>query len=235
MGRVADALAPLRVAIVEDDALFRDLLRVALDCSPRYQVIQVDADAETALATFPALRPDVAVLDIDLGAGPSGIQLGMLLREQLPEIGIVLLSNHWVPRFLADLPPDSMAGWCYLLKKSVSDVGALTRALEGAAAGLVVLDPHLVSGRRSRESALGRLTDREREILDLIAQGYTNAAIAERLVLSERTIENRLNQLYRELGLDPAQREFNPRVRAALLYLAETLPPGSGVASSLPA
>src|SRR5262245_32440443 len=97
MGRVAVALEPLKVAIVEDDALFRDLLRVALDCGPRYRVVEAGGDAEAALATLPALRPDVAVLDIDLGAGPSGIQLGMLLREQLPEIGIVLLSNHWVP------------------------------------------------------------------------------------------------------------------------------------------
>jgi len=225
---VAEGLEPLRVAIVEDDALFRDLLRIALASNPRFEVVEADAGAEAALATLPALHPDVAVLDIDRGAGPSGIQLGMLLREQLPAIGIVLLSNHWVPRFFSELPPDSMAGWCYLLKKSVSDVAALTRALEGAAAGLVVLDPHLVSGRRSREGPLGRLTEREREILDLIAQGYTNAAIAERLVLSARTVENRLNQLYRELGLVSGQREFNPRVRAALLYLAETRPESRG-------
>jgi DNA-binding NarL/FixJ family response regulator len=144
----------------------------------------------------------------------------------------VLLSNHSVPRFLATLPPESMAGWCYLLKKSVSDVATLTRSLEGAAAGLVVLDPHLVSDRRPDEGPLARLTDRAREILELIAQGYTNAAIAERLVLSERTVENRLNQLYHELGLASGRREFNPRVRAALIYLAETRPAGIGSTST---
>src|SRR5262245_5799953 len=111
-GPVTEPPAALRVAIVEDDALFRDLLRVALAGNPRYDVVYTAADAETALARLPALRPDVAVLDIDLGAGASGIQLGMLLREQLPGVGIVLLSNHSVPRFLATLPPESMAGWC---------------------------------------------------------------------------------------------------------------------------
>src|SRR5262245_825476 len=227
-GRVAEPAAALRVAIVEDDSLFRDLLRLALAGNPRYQVVDAAGDAEAALARLPLLRPDVAVLDIDLGAGASGIQLGMLLREQLPGIGIVLLSNHSVPRFLATLPPESMAGWCYLLKKSVSDVATLTRSLEGAAAGLVVLDPHLVAGRRSDQGPLAGLTDREREILELIAQGYTNAAIAERLVLSERTVENRLNQLYHELGLASERREFNPRVRAALMYLAESRPAGDG-------
>ena len=229
-GRVAEPAGALRVAIVEDDALFRDLLRVALAGNPRFEVVDAAADAETALERLPALRPDVAVLDIDLGTGASGIQLGMLLRERLPEIGIVLLSNHSVPRFLATLPPESMAGWCYLLKKSVSDVAALTRSLEGAAAGLVVLDPHLVAGRRSDQGPLAELTEREREILELIAQGYTNAAIAERLVLSERTVENRLNQLYHELGLVSERREFNTRVRAALMYLAETRPASTGSA-----
>jgi DNA-binding NarL/FixJ family response regulator len=209
--------------VVEDDALFRDLLAIGLERQDGIEVAGVYADGEDALAAIPADPPDVALLDIDLGPGLTGIQLGMHLRERLPTLGIVLLSNHWIPRFLAGLPPDSMAGWCYLLKRSVSDVAALGRAIEGAAAGLVVLDPHLVAGRRPREgSALGRLTQRQREILDLIAAGYTNAAIADRLVLSPRTIENQLNQLYRELGLAADQRELNPRVRAALVYIRES-------------
>ena len=80
MRGVAEGLEPLRVAIVEDDALFRDLLRIALASSRRFEVVEADPDAETALATLPGLRPDVVVLDIDLVAGLSGIQLGMLLR-----------------------------------------------------------------------------------------------------------------------------------------------------------
>ena len=213
----------LRVAVVEDDALFRDLLAIGLERQNGIAVTGVYADAEAALIAIPQDPPHVALLDIDLGPGPTGIQLGMYLREQLPALGIVLLSNHWIPRFLAALPPESMAGWCYLLKRSVSDVAALGRAIEGAAAGLVVVDPHLVAGRRPRDgSALEQLTQRQREILDLIAAGYTNSAIAERLVLSPRTIENRLNQLYRELGLAADQHELNPRVRAALLYLRES-------------
>jgi transcriptional regulator with XRE-family HTH domain len=115
-----------------------------------------------ALEAIPRLAPQVAVLDIDLGRGLSGIQLGLRLREQLPSLGIVLLSNHWVPRFLAALPPPLMAGWCYLLKKSVADVATLGRTIAGAAAGLVVLDPHVVAGREPKPGgALARLPRRQ--------------------------------------------------------------------------
>jgi DNA-binding NarL/FixJ family response regulator len=213
----------ITVAVVEDEPLLLDLLRVALQQHPGLEVVGVSSQGEQALQHIPPLQPQVALLDIDLGRGLSGIQLGLLLREQLPTLGIVLLSNHWVPHFLATLPPDVLAGWCYLLKRSVADVDTLARAIQGAASGLVVLDPYIVARRRPRPGGgLARLTPRQQEVLAFIAQGFTNAAIAQRLGLAPSTVENQLNQIYQELGLGEDHADFNPRVRAALLYLLES-------------
>lgn len=213
----------ITVAVVEDEPLMLDLLRVALQQHPGLAVVGVFKQGEEALQRIPPLQPQVALLDIDLGRGLSGIQLGFLLREQLPTLGIVLLSNHWVPHFLATLPPHMMAGWCYLLKRSVADVDTLARAIQGAAAGLVVLDPYVVARRQPRPGgSLTRLTPRQREVLSLIALGFTNTAIAQRLGLAASTVENQLNQIYQELGLAEEHAEFNPRVRAALRYLLES-------------
>ena len=213
----------ITVAVVEDEPLLRDLLRVALQQHAGLEVVGVFSQGEQALRHIPRLQPQVALLDIDLGKGLSGIQLGLLLREQLPTLGIVLLSNHWVPHFLTSLPPNVIGGWCYLLKRSVADVDTLARAIQGAAAGLVVLDPYVVARRRPRPGGcLARLTPRQREVLALITQGFTNAAIAQRLGLAPSTVENQLNQIYQELGLGEEHSDFNPRVRAALLYLVES-------------
>lgn len=215
--------AVLTVVVVEDEPLLLDLLRTALHHHPALEVVGVYSRSDDALRHIPQLQPQVALLDIDLGAGLSGIQLGMLLREQLSTLGIVLLSNHWVPQFLATLSPDSMAGWCYLLKRSVADVDTLVRAIQGAAVGLMVLDPYIVARRRPRPGgALARLTPRQRDVLALIAQGFTNAAIAQRLGLAPSTVENQVNMVYQECGLGQESAQFNPRVRAALLYLLES-------------
>jgi DNA-binding NarL/FixJ family response regulator len=116
-----------------------------------------------------------------------------------------------------------MAGWCYLLKRSVADVDTLVRAIQGAAAGLMVLDPYIVARRRPRPGgALARLTPRHRDVLHLMAQGFTNVAIAQRLGLAPSTVENQLNLIYQALELGQEPLHFNPRVRAVLLYLLES-------------
>lgn len=211
----------VRIIIVEDEDLYRDLLRIVLGQHPRLNVVGAFADAASALDAAPALRPQVAMLDIELrGGGLNGIQLGLQLRKKLPDLGIVLLSNLGDPHFLTSLPSDVVGGWSYLLKKSVSDVGALSRAVEGAAGRLVVLDPQLVAGMRPRpEGPLARLTTRQREIVELIAQGMTNGGIAERLVLAEKSVENQINQLYQQLAIDRQDNTVHPRVKAALIYL----------------
>lgn len=222
---MAAGQVPIQVALVEDEDLYRDLLRAALSQHPAIEVIGAFADGETAAREVPSLRPQVVVLDIELGGKLNGVQVGMLLRRTLPDLGVVLLSNQGSPRVLASLPPDALNGWSYLLKRSVRDLSSLYRAIEGAASGLMVLDPQLVVNRRAREGGrLARVTPRQREILSLVAQGYTNAAIAEELVLATKTVEKQLNLLYQELGVDRGSSALHPRVKAVLMYLEETQP-----------
>jgi DNA-binding NarL/FixJ family response regulator len=224
---MADEGGTLRLTLVEDEPLYRDLLRIALDQRPGLHVAAAYGDADAALAGIPEVKPDVAMLDIDLGGGVNGVQLGMKLRRFLPDLAIVLLSNHGDPEFVASLPDEVRAGWSYLLKKSVNDVDVLGRTVSGAAAGLTVLDPQLVAGLRGRSHKAGllsRLTPRQTEILELIAQGYSNAAIAERLVLAEKSVENQINLLYQQLEIDRATSGVQPRVKAVLTYLDEMRP-----------
>lgn len=214
-----DPNRPVRLVIVEDDDLFRDLLRMALAALPGVEVVADFGEADQAEAEIPALRPDVLLLDIDLGKGRNGVQLGLSLRRALPEVGILLFSNHREPDFLLSVPPDQAGGWSYLLKTSVRDVTTLERAIRGSAAGLVILDPRLAAGFRGPQGGSANLSERQVTLLRLIAQGFSNKAIAAQLNLSEKTIENQLGVLYREIGIDTADSETHARVQAALLYL----------------
>ncbi|MBI3969218.1 MAG: response regulator transcription factor [Chloroflexi bacterium] len=220
----------IRIVIVEDEGLFRDLLRIALSRHPSLEVVGTFPDGESALEAAPALRPRAALLDIELGSSLNGIQVGLRLRQLLPDLGIVLLSNHGDINFLTALSEEAIGGWSYLLKKSVSDVETLTRAVEGATGRLVVLDPQLVALRRPRAGGLlDRLSPRQREILNLLAEGFTNTAIAKRLVLAEKSVENQINLLYHQLAINRQDSSLHPRVKAVLLYLQETQTGGSGV------
>lgn len=221
--------AKVRLVIVEDEGLFRDLLRDALSRRGRFEVVADFAEGESALKAIPGLGPQVAILDIELPGAINGIQLGIRLRRQLPQLGVILLSNHEDPQFLASVPQDVIAGWSYLLKRSVSDLAALERAIEGSVAGFVVLDPQLVKRMRPRgPGVLSRLTPRQRDVLGLIAQGFTNAAIAENLTLTPKAVENQINLLYQQLGIDRTNPAIQPRVKAVLLYLQESHPSGMG-------
>jgi DNA-binding NarL/FixJ family response regulator/DNA-binding XRE family transcriptional regulator len=216
-------LKTLRVLLVEDEDLYRDLLQAALRQQPGLQVVGAFGDAPTALATGPSLRPDVAVLDIELPGELNGIHLGLALRQTLPRVGIVLLSNHADLRFVAALHRRPVTGWSYLLKQSVRDVAALRRAVEGAADGDVVLDPRLVAGIQPRIGGLlERLTPRQLEVLALVAQGLSNAAVAQQLVLSEKSVENLLTGIYEACGIDRRTQGVHARVQAVLRYLQES-------------
>jgi DNA-binding NarL/FixJ family response regulator len=213
----------LRLAIVEDESLYLDLLATVLGIDPELEVVGTYTDADAALREVPRLQPDVALLDIELGGSVNGVQLGLLLRERLPQLGIVLLSNVRAPRLLGSIPRAQVSGWSYLLKRSVRDASILRRAIDGAAQGLVTLDPALVVGRRARERGrISSLTERQRSILELVAEGWTNEAIAARLGIAVKTVENQLVLTYQELGVDRERDPIHPRVRAVLLYLVET-------------
>jgi DNA-binding NarL/FixJ family response regulator len=213
----------IKVAVVEDEPLFRGLLERFLNQHPRLEVVGAYADGSDALRDAPSLAPQVVTLDVELPGEMDGIATGLKLRERLPGLGIVVLSNHADPRFVAALPRRGLAGWSYLLKKSVGDVDVLGQAVEGAARGEVMVDPTLVAGLRPRSGgAVDRLTARQQGILGLLAQGLTNAAIAERLVLAEKSVENQLTAIYGELGFDRREEAVHPRVRAVLVYLNES-------------
>jgi len=214
----------VRVLILEDEDLFRDLLRIALSRQERFEVVGAFSRGEEALAAAENAKPDVAILDIELGDQMNGIQIGLLLRRKLPHVGIILLSNHSSPQFVSSLPREAIAGWSYLLKKTVSDLSALERAIEGATSGFVVLDPQIVTGMQPRPGGrVSKLTPRQREVLGLIAQGFTNASIAQQLFLSEKSVENQINAIYHQLEIDrESSVSMQPRVKAVLTYLQES-------------
>jgi DNA-binding NarL/FixJ family response regulator len=132
---------------------------------------------------------------------------------------------------VAALHKRPITGWSYLLKQSVRDVAALRRAIEGAAEGDVVLDPRLVAGLQPRAGGpLDRLTPRQREILGLVAQGLTNAVIAQELVLAEKSVENQLTDIYEACGIERKEQQVHARVKAVLLYLQASRFVSSGAA-----
>lgn len=221
----AHAENDVRVMLVEDEPLYRDLLSMVLSQQRGIRIVGAFADGESALEATPRLSPRVAMLDIELGKGMHGVEVGLLLRQRCPEIGIVLLSNHADPRFVAAVPDEQLAGWSYLLKKSVSDVRVLARAIYGVAAGQVVIDPGLVALLRPNAgSALARLTPRQYDILELVVQGFTNAATAQRLGIAEKSVENQMTLIYQHLDVDRENAELHPRVSAVIAFLRE----GSG-------
>jgi DNA-binding NarL/FixJ family response regulator len=210
---------PIRLVVVEDEPLYRDLLCAWLERAG-FVVVGAFAEPVSALRVTPALSPDVALLDIELGSSVSGVEIGIGLRRSMPGLGIVLLSNHTRPQLMGALPVDVAGGWSYLSKRTVSDVDALSRAITGAAEGLVVFDAALTNARVIRAGSLiERLSPRQRQIVALIAQGYSNKAIGERLVLTEKSVENHITRIYQEVGIDAHDPVNHQRVRMALLYL----------------
>lgn len=212
---------PVRVAIVEDQPLFRSMLELALGSVPDVRVV---ASVGTVREATAALRPgavDVAVLDIDLPDG-NGIALGVTVRRSQPRLGILLLSAHDAMDLLLDLPPDVASGWSYLSKTSSTSAETLVTAIRAAAAGRTTLDPVLLDRMAPRAgSAVSRLTDRQYAVLRLLAQGLSNAGIGEALKITEKSVQNHINGIYAQLGID-ADPARNPRVTAALRLLEET-------------
>lgn len=211
--------------MVEDEPLFRDLLTTSLNESGPVRVVGAFASGLQALERIAALVPDVAILDINLGGGENGVEVGLKMRRVHPRMGVVLLSNHDEPGVLKAIPRNEVSGWCYLLKRSVSNLHTVLRTIEAAASGLVVLDPDLVRAYESLPtSRIAGLTARQREVLALIAQGYSNLAIAETLGITLKSVENYITQLYQALGIEANHDGMHARVSATLAYLQENTP-----------
>ena len=169
-----------RVIVVEDQPLYRDLLVSSLKDCPSITVVGAFGASADVFESLKTLKPSVALLDIDLGPGPNGVQTGLEIRKIYPHMGIVLLSNYDEPGILGLIPRLEVSGWCYLLKSSVSTIHVIERTIEAAANGLMVLDPALVHAYQSAPpKSWQELTPRQQDILALIAQGYSNLAISE--------------------------------------------------------
>jgi len=209
----------IRIIIVEDEALFRELMRRTLSTETGLEVVGEAEDGETAVSLVEDTKPDVVLMDIELSGELDGIEAALQIKKENPHIGIVILSVHEDRRYVTSLPLESSGGWAYLLKQTVPDLATIVRAIEGSKAGMLVLDPTMVKSLRPKQdSILAKLTSRQHEVLELIAQGYNNNAIAERLMLSGRSVETYINAIYQELQLSN-EPDIHARVRATLFYL----------------
>jgi DNA-binding NarL/FixJ family response regulator len=212
----------MRVVIAEDAAIFREgLVRLLEDRGHR--VCAAVADGEALLAAVAAHRPDVAVVDIRMPPTHTdeGLRAALRLRADHPGTGVLVFSQYIETRYAARLLQGSAAGVGYLLKDRVADVAEFTEALARVAAGGTALDPEVVgqllgAGRHAR--GLAALTAREREVLALMAEGRSNAAIADLLVISAGVVEKHVASIFAKLGLPPAE-GHNRRVLAVLRYL----------------
>ncbi|MFI8594127.1 response regulator [Microbacterium sp. NPDC078428] len=212
---------PLRVAVVEDQPLYRQMLGLLLSSTTGIRLVAACAGAQDAARSLRASEVDVALLDLHLPDG-DGLGVGRALRRENPGIGIVILSASDSMHALLELDADEAAGWSYLSKSSALTAHALVRAIQHTAAGRTVLDPAVTRGRAPRpHGPLDALSARQFEVLGLAAEGLTNHAIAERLGLSRRSVDAHVNAIYHALGIQSST-AHNPRVTAVRSYLAHT-------------
>jgi DNA-binding NarL/FixJ family response regulator len=212
----------LRVVIADDAVLLREGAARLLE-EAGFEVVAQAGDADDLLRKVRAHNPDVAIIDVRMPPGnqDDGLQAALTIRDELPQVGILLLSQYVEDRYLAQLLARGAEGVGYLLKDRVAEVERLGEAVQRVAAGGSVLDPEVVAqmlGRTREEGPLDALTGREREVLELMAEGRTNRAIAAELYVSERAIERHVTSIFAKLGL-PTTEQDHRRVLAVLAYL----------------
>jgi DNA-binding NarL/FixJ family response regulator/class 3 adenylate cyclase len=212
----------LRVVIADDSALVRDGVAALLrECG--VHVAAIAADADSLYREVERHHPDVALVDIRMP--PTGTTEGLVAAEQIgrthPEVGVLVLSQYLELSYALRLVQDREARRGYLLKDRVSEVETLLDAVRRVAHGGCVVDPAIVEGLVSRAGALAALSDRERQVLALIAEGLSDEAIAERLNVERETIEADVGQIFVTLGLRDSRAEHR-RVAAVLTYLRAT-------------
>lgn len=230
---------PVSVALAEDNLIVREGIGQLLAGDPDIDVVASCGDLESLLEAVETHRPDVVVTDIRMPPTHTdeGIRLAAILRERHPTVGVVVLSNYAEPGFAMALLETGSEGRAYLLKDRVHSRTQLVSAIQSVAAGGSVMDPKIVeplvaAKSRAEHSPLADLTVREREVLAAIAEGKSNAAIAESLVLTKRAVEKHINSIFLKLDLSDVE-DVSKRVKAALLYLADTEPArGAGLQPS---
>lgn len=213
------------VVVGEDNLLVREGLRRLLELRDDIQVLATCDEYGAVLEAVESTHPDVVVTDIRMPPDYSdeGIRIAKLLRETQPDVGVVVVSEHADPSYALALLEDGSARRAYLLKDRIHRFEELEAAVHSVAAGGSVIDPRvvetLVSRRRRDDSPLGRLTSRELEVLELMAQGKNNAGIASTLFLTEHSVEKYVSAVLNKLSLDDSS-DAHRRVQAVLFYLS---------------
>jgi DNA-binding NarL/FixJ family response regulator len=212
----------MRVVVAEDSVLLREgIVRLLQDAG--FDVVGQVGDAEQLVRRVAAYRPDAAVIDIRMPPTNTddGLRAALEIRKQVPETGVLILSQYVEATYALELVSDTSGGVGYLLKDRVADVERFVDAVRQVATGGSVLDPEVVAslvGRRRRNDPLAALTPREREVLQLMAEGRSNQGIAERLVITERAVEKHVTAILDKLGLAPTPDDHR-RVLAVLTFL----------------
>jgi DNA-binding NarL/FixJ family response regulator len=212
----------MRVVIAEDLALLRSGIASLLR-DEGHEVLAEVADGDALLVAADEHRPDLAIIDVRMPPTQTdeGVRAAVELRRRQPDVAILILSQYVEERYATDLLSGGSQGVGYLLKDRVADVSEFLSAARRVAAGGTAIDPEVVSqllSRRRRADMLDELTPREREVLALMAEGHTNSAIAERLVVTGGAVEKHVRNVFMKLGLPPTEQQHR-RVLAVLTYL----------------
>jgi DNA-binding NarL/FixJ family response regulator len=217
----------IRVVFAEDNYLVREGTAALLQNTGSVDLVGTAASFDELLEQVEETRPEAVLTDIRMPPTNSteGIDAAKRIRQEHPDVGVVVLSQYAEEEYAYELLKDGAAGLGYLLKERVSDLDEVVRALNEVSKGGSVLDPKVVEALVSAKdkmahSPLASVTDREREVLEQMAQGKNNASIAKTLFLTERAVEKHINSLFHKLGLTE-EPEVHRRVMAVLAFLRE--------------
>ena len=217
----------IRVVIADDHYLVREGTRQLLEASGEVDVMATVEDGVQLRDAVDRLKPDCVLVDIRMPPTHKmeGIEASLDIRAKHPDVGVVVLSQHANSMYAFQLFKDGTAGLAYLLKDRVGDLDELLRAVREVVAGGSVIDPLVVEGllnrqRQSSDRLLDTLTAREREVLGVMAEGRSNAAIGEALFISNSAVEKHINSIFAKLGLAHGESETHRRVAAVLAFLA---------------
>ena len=212
----------LRVAIAEDTVLLREGIARLLE-EAGFEIVGQSSTADDLLLKVRSYHPDVAIIDIRMPPTHTdeGLRAAKTIRAEHPDVGVLVLSEYLEPAYAMEVISDNAEGVGYLLKQRVSELDDFASAVRRVAEGGSALDPAIVTqlvGRRRRDDPISSLTPREREVLELMAEGRSNQAIAERLVVTERAVEKHVTNIFGKLKLS-ATPEDHRRVLAVLAFL----------------
>lgn len=216
----------IRVIVADDHYLVREGTRQLLEASGEVEVLATVEDGLQLRDAVDRMNPDAVLVDIRMPPTHQmeGIEASHDIRAKHPDVGVVVLSQHANSLYAFELFKDGTAGLAYLLKDRVGDLDELLRALREVVAGGSVIDPLVVEGllnrqRNTADRLLDTLTDREQEVLGVMAAGRSNAAIGETLFISNSAVEKHINSIFAKLGLSPGESETHRRVAAVLAFL----------------